>query len=191
MIILFCNSIRCRVPATLVAAFFTVFVLPAFWAFADDTTPDQNRHNADQKLHITSDSLMTDNEAKYAEFIGNVRATQGPNIITSDKLKVYFKEAMNNTENLVASEESIQKLVATGNVTINFDNKVAVAQKAVYITDTRVLVLTGTDSKITSGKDSISGEKITLFRADGRINVERGAGKRVEAMFFSGQKGLK
>jgi len=191
LIILFCNSVRCRVPATLAAAFFTVVVLTAFGAFADNTTPDQSQQNADQQLHITSDSLMTDNEAKYAEFIGNVRAIQGPNIITSDKLKVYFKEAMSNSKNPVASADSIQKLVATGNVIINFDNKVAVAQKAVYITDTRILVLTGTDSKITSGKDSISGEKITLFRADGRINVESGAEKRVEAMFFSGQKGLK
>ena len=163
----------------------------ACWALADDPASDQSRPNADQKLHITSDSLMTDNEAKYCEFIGNVRATQGPNILTSDTLKVYFKEAMHNKENPVANEESIQKLVATGNVTINFDNKVAVAPKAVYITDTRILVLTGTDSKITSGQDSISGEKITLFRADGRINVERGAEKRVEATFFSGQKGLK
>jgi len=190
MIISFYNSIRYRVPATLAAAFFAAVVLTAFGAFADDSTSDQSRPNAQQKLHITSDSLMTDNEAKYADFIGNVRATQGPNVITSDKLRVYFKTAMNNSENLVASEESIQKIVATGNVSINFDNKVAVAQKAVYITDTRVLVLTGTNSKITSGKDSISGEKITLFRADGRINVERGAEKRVEAKFFSGQKGL-
>jgi len=159
-------------------------------AFADDTAPDQSRPIADQKLLITSDSLMTDNEAKYSEFIGNVRATQGPNIVTSDKLRVYFKEAMSNSQNPVASADSIQKLVATGNVIIHFDDKVAVAQRAVYITDTRILVLTGTDSKITSGKDSICGEKITLFRADGRISVERGIEKRVEAMFFSGQKGL-
>ena len=190
MIILFCNSVRCRVPATLAAAFFTVVVLAALVAFADDTAPDQSRPIADQKLIITSNSLMTDNEAKYAEFIGNVRATQGPNIVTSDKLRVYFNEGMSNNQNPVASADSIQKLVATGNVIIHFDDKVAVAQRAVYITDTRILVLTGTDSKITSGKDSISGEKITLFRADGRISVERGTEKRVEAMFFSGQKGL-
>lgn len=191
MIKLFCNSIRYRVPAILVTAFCTVVVLTAWGAFAEDPTPDKSWPNADEKLLITSDSLITDNEAKYAEFIGNVRATQGPNIITSDTLRVYFKEAVNNSQNPVASADSIQKLVATGNVIIHFDDKVAVAPKAVYITDTRILVLTGTDSKITRGKDSISGEKITLFRADGRINVERGAEKRVEAMFFSGQKGLK
>ncbi len=168
-----------------------VVVLTSGAVLADDPPPDQGRPGAEQKLRITSDSLFTDNETKYADFIGHVRAAQGPNMITSDKLRVYFKAGMNTGGNPVANEDSIQKLVATGNVIIHFDDKVAVAQKAEYLTDTRILILTGANSKITRGKDSISGEKITLYRADGRINVESGTQKRVEALFFSGQKGLK
>jgi len=188
--ILRCNPRTYRFLSALAAAFWATVVFTAFSALAADTPPDQNQDNADQKIHITSDSLVTDNETKYAEFIGNVRANQGPNIITSERLKVYFKNTLNKVENQVAGKDSIEKIVANGNVTINFDNKVAVAQEAVYITDTRILVLTGANSKITSGNDSISGEKITLYRADGRINVESGAKKRVEAVFFSGEKGL-
>jgi lipopolysaccharide export system protein LptA len=54
-----------------------------------------------------------------------------------------------------------------------------------------VLVLSGNNSKIISENDSISGEKITFYRTDGRINVESGNKKRVEAVFYSGQKGTK
>lgn len=190
MNILRCNPIGYRLIATPAAVFLTLFVFTAFGLFADNTPTDQNRDNAEQKIHITSDSLITDNDTNYAEFIGNVKAHQGPNTITAQRLKIYFKSTVNHADNRIAGEESIRKIVANGNVIINFDNKVAVAQEAVYITDTRILVLTGANSKITSGSDSISGEKITLFRADGRINVESGAEKRVEAVFFSGEKGL-
>jgi len=51
--------------------------------------------------------------------------------------------------------------------------------------------LSGNNSKIVSGNNSISGEKITLYRTTGRINVESSGGKRVEAVFYSGEKGLK
>lgn len=167
-----------------------VCCLPLSSSLADDMRTGHTDKNAQSKIHITSDRMITDNDIKYAEFIGNVKANQGANIIVAERLKIYFKNTSNHAGAPVADQESIEKIVAIGNVTINFDDKVAVAQKAVYITSTRILVLTGSDSKITSGTDSISGEKITLFRDDGRINVESGSEKRVEAVFFSGKKGL-
>ncbi len=54
-----------------------------------------------------------------------------------------------------------------------------------------VLVLSGNNSKVIGENDSISGEKITFYRIDGRIDVESGNNKRVEAVFYSGQKGIK
>ncbi len=72
---------------------------------------------------------------------------------------------------------------------IRFDNRVAVTQQAVYITESRILILTGTGSKVTSGNNSISGSKITLYRVDGRITVESSSEKRVEAVFYSEEKG--
>jgi hypothetical protein len=47
--------------------------------------------------------------------------------------------------NLVNSSpgQSLEKLVATGNVEIKFDNRLAVARQAVYITAQRMLILTG------------------------------------------------
>jgi lipopolysaccharide export system protein LptA len=162
-------------------------------ALADDTSHHQKKEISGKKsaIHITSDKLISDNKAGYAEFIGNVKATQEDTVITSDSLKIYYKKHIVNKGPLSVSEESIHKIIAKGNVEIKFDNRVATAQQAVYNTETMVLVLTGNNSKIISENDSISGERITFYRTDGRINVESGNKKRVEAVFFSKQKGIK
>jgi len=185
-----CNRIRCLGFSVLATAFITATVLMTYCAFAEDTPSDRKPDDADKKIYITSDSMISDNNTKYAEFIGNVKAIQGSNTIVADRLKIFFQKDLKNTENLAGDQDSIVKIVANGNVTIHFDNKVAVAEQAVYITETKVLVLSGANSKITSANDSISGEKITLYREDGRINVESGAEKRVNAVFRSGKKGL-
>lgn len=162
-------------------------------AYASDTVrePKKIKPGENEAIRITSNKLISDNQAGYAEFIGQVKATQGGTVITSDRLKIFYKKNMADKEPLSVSEESIHKIVAKGNVEIKFDNRVATAQQAVYNTETMVLVLSGNNSKITSENDSISGEKITFYRTDGRVNVESGDQKRVEAVFYSGKKGNK
>ena len=162
-------------------------------AYANDTprNPKKKSSGGNGAIHITSDKLISDNKAGYAEFIGNVKATQDDTVITSDRLKIYYKKNIANKGPLSVNEESIHKIVAKGNVEIKFDNRVATAQQAIYNTETMVLVLSGNNSKIISENESISGEKITFYRIDGRINVESGNKKRVEAVFYSGQKGIK
>ncbi len=185
-----CNPISWRFFSASKAVFLMATVFMAVFAFADDPPADPGPDDAGQKILITSDSLVTGNDTQYAEFIGNVKATQGPNVITADRLKIFFKKTSQSNYNLIADQESIAKIVAIGNVTMHFDNKVAVAEQAVYVTETRILVLSGPNSKIVSGSDSVAGEKITIYRANGRINVESGGEKRVNAVFFSGEKGL-
>ena len=190
MKILRCNPISWRFFSPSTAVFLMATVFMTVFAFADDPPTDPGPNDPGKKIHITSDSLVSDNDAKHAEFIGNVKATQGSDVIAADRLKIFFKKTPQSNDNLIADQKSIAKIVANGNVTIHFDNKVAVAEQAVYITATRVLVLSGPNSKIVSGSDSIAGEKITIYRANGRINVESGGEKRVNAVFFSGGKGL-
>jgi lipopolysaccharide export system protein LptA len=169
-----------------------IFCFLMHGAYADDTSQNPKKSpGGNGTIHITSDKLISDNKAGYAEFIGNVKATQEDTVITSDRLKIFYKKNFVNKGPLSVSEESIHKIVAKGNVEIKFDNRVATAQQAVYNTETMVLVLSGNNSKIISENDSISGEKITFYRTDGRINVESGGEKRVEAVFYSGQKGTK
>ncbi len=125
-----------------------------------------------------------------AEFIGNVVATRETDVITADRLKIFYKKGVDKKENPAAGEEMIKKIVANGNVVIKFDDKVARAQQAVYTAETGIIVLTGPNSKVTSGNNFISGEKITMYRSDDRMIVEGGKEKRVEAVFYSGEKGI-
>jgi lipopolysaccharide export system protein LptA len=174
---------------------FTVLTVPVVPSsgYAEEKPQDTTARSLseDRKIHITADKLISDNEHDYAEFIGNVRATQKDTVITADRLKIFVKKNPDNKGTPGVGAESIDKIIASGNVKINFDNRVAVTRQAVYNTKTGVLVLSGDNSRIISGKDSISGEKITLYRTTGRITVESGKEKRVEAVLYSGEKGLK
>ncbi|MBW1961625.1 MAG: lipopolysaccharide transport periplasmic protein LptA [Deltaproteobacteria bacterium] len=145
--------------------------------------------DSSEQIRISADSLTVDNQAKFAEFTGNVKASQGNNVIRADKLKIYYKGGLGEKGKAPSAEQAIEKLVATGNVKIRFEQNLAVADEAVYITETRVLILTGKNSKITRGNDSISGSKITFYRDDGRISIEGGKEKRVEVIFYPGEKG--
>ena len=53
-------------------------------AFAEDSQPPD-----ESKIHITADSLTADNNARFAEFTGNVHATQGTSVIQADRLKIH------------------------------------------------------------------------------------------------------
>lgn len=144
----------------------------------------------DEKIHIIADELVSDSKTNSFEFIGNVKATQGDSVITADRLRVFYKKDTGKNNRPLAGEQSIQKIIVKGHVVIKFDDRIAMAEQAVYTTETKILVLSGPDSKITKGKDTISGETITLYRDDERMKVESGQDKRVEAVFYTGERGI-
>ena len=150
-------------------------------AFAEGENLKENK-----KVYITSDKLIADSKAKWAEFIGNVRAVQEDTVIIADRLKIFYKKIENDSS--ISDEESIEKIVSSGNVKIKFDDKVAVSEHAVYTSETGILVLTGPNSKVTSGTDFVSGDKITFYRTEDRMTVESSNEKRVEAVFYSREK---
>ena len=174
-----------------------VFVITALMllhlSYASDKTNDTatSHGEKDEKIHIIADKLVSDSETNSFEFIGDVKATQGDSVVTGDRLKVFYKKGTDTKGSPLSSEQSIQKIIVKGHVVIKFDNRIATAEQAIYTTETKILVLTGPDSKIISGNDIISGETITLYRADERIKVESGKEKRVEAVFYTGEQGIK
>jgi lipopolysaccharide export system protein LptA len=160
--------------------------------------PTQSRSDSDppvapsaadvEKIHITADRLISDTANNQAEFIGNVTVSQGETRITADSLTVFFLRRPDSTE--TSPTQSLQKLVATGNVEIKFDNRLAVAKEAVYITAERILTLTGPNAAVTSGDNTISGESITFYRADGRFTVKGGSSGPVKAVILPEGSGL-
>jgi lipopolysaccharide export system protein LptA len=151
------------------------------------TGADAQEAASTERIQVRADRLVADQGSQYAEFSGNVRASQGNTVITCDQLRIHY--AADAVEDSGETGDPIEKIVAEGNVTIQFDDKVAQTDQATYTTRDRVLVLSGETSRVTSGKDAISGSKIVVDRISQRIRVESGE-KPVEAVFYPAGKGL-
>ncbi len=166
-----------------------LLVMAAPPAMAADPSARTPAKNPDQKIHITADRLVANTKTGSAEFLGNVRATQGSTVITSDRLEVRYDQAGKASAGK-ESEASIKAITSTGHVVIHFDDKVATTDKAVYQSRTGIFTLTGTGTRVTSGDNTITGEKITVDRKNDRMTVESGEASRVNAVIFTGKDGL-
>ncbi len=153
-----------------------------------DAPANADEKSPSKKIHITSQRLISDHAGNIAEFVGDVHASQGDTQITADSLKIFFSSKSDTGD--ASPAQSLDKLVATGNVEIKFDNRLAVARQAVYITAQRVLILNGPGASVTSGENTIAGETITFYRADGRFTVEGGDNGRVTAIILPDKTGL-
>lgn len=157
-------------------------------AAQDQIASPSNDDAAPEKIRITAQRLISDTGGNQAEFVGDVKASQGETEITADSLKIFF--AGQSTSKNASPAQSLEKLIATGNVQIKFDNRLAVARQAVYITAQRVLILKGPGATVSSGENTITGETITFYRADGRFTVEGGSSGRVSAVILPEKSGL-
>jgi lipopolysaccharide export system protein LptA len=136
-------------------------------------------------IQITADKLISNNEKKYAEFIGNVKATQADYVITSNTLRIYYRGELLNTDEKGNGEEKLKKIIASGDVKITTEQFEAVTDSAEWDTTAKTIILAGENSKIISGKNSITGSKIILYQEDGRVKVEGSKNQRIKAVFYS------
>ncbi|MBW1896308.1 MAG: hypothetical protein JRI47_04560 [Deltaproteobacteria bacterium] len=133
-------------------------------------------------IHVIADKLEAVHSLGWIDFIGKVKATQADVVMMADRMRVFYELGKDSA----MQEGTISKIVSEGHVKIVFDNetKTAEAEKATYIADQQVLVLSGGDPKVCSGKNVVRGKKITLFYAEQRSVVEGAGQEQVEATFF-------
>jgi lipopolysaccharide export system protein LptA len=183
-------SLRRLLTAIVLAAAAVLIPASVFSAGAASSAGVEKASN-EQPIQITAEQLISDNEKKFAEFIGSVRAVQGNFVITSDKLRIYYEGELLQSDRGKDSDREkgknrlLQKIIASGHVKINSDQYRAEAEEAVYDTQSMTIVLSGANSTVISGKNSITGSKITLYRQQGRIKVEGSAKNRIKAIFYS------
>ena len=179
-----------RIMRNAISAFMGLLLFSGL-LWATEKAPPAAKKTEAAPIQIVSDRLEVDSAANIADFTGNVRATQGNSVIQSNQLKIYYKDTLMEKGKGSSTEQSIRKIIAIGSVRINFDNRVAVTEKAVYITKDRVIILTGENSKVTADNNSITGRKITIHRDSGRISFERGNNEPVKAVIHGEGKGFK
>jgi lipopolysaccharide export system protein LptA len=161
--------------------------LPASTGMARPREPVQVEES--QKIHIKADKVIADLDGGEAIFVGNVRITRGLTKVTSDRMYVYYKDIDNKNKNGEV-KNSIRKIIATGNVKIHTEDMIAFTDEAVYITKTETLTMSGSNSRVISGDNSITGSTFIVSRANGNIIVEGSNHDQVQAVLFPGEKNL-
>jgi lipopolysaccharide export system protein LptA len=176
---------------TLWRLFFIVIlwlITPGLLPAAAGSDDAKKTDRADERITVTADELVSDSVSKTAEFIGQVKVTRGSSVITADRLKIYYTDTPQDKNNRANPKTAVKQIVAEGNVRIKSEELLAVAQKAVYSRDTQKIILSGPNTKVTSGENSIVGSKIELYLENEQFKVSGGRKGRVKAILNQAPK---
>jgi lipopolysaccharide export system protein LptA len=165
-------------------------VLLSFGVFAGELPEEKDANPSDEQIQIVADKLVTSNTEKFAEFLGDVRASQGNFVITSEYLRIYYKDdpQQHTKRGQSGSQGLIKQVVASGNVQVSFEKYTAETRRLEYDLETQIVVLIGENSTMTSGKNILTGSKITFNRRNGQIQIESSPQQRVRAVFHPEEK---
>ena len=156
-------------------------------AIAEDPSQTNEGLKSDEQIQIVADKMITNDAQKFAEFIGNVRASQGTFVITSERLRIYFQTDPATTGEQNTSQESIKQVVASDNVHVDTGTYRAKTDRLEYDMETKVIVLLGQNSTLKSKNNILTGSKITIDRKSGQMRVESQPQKQVKAVFYPDQ----
>jgi lipopolysaccharide transport protein LptA len=107
-------------------------------------------------------------------FTGNVIAKQENSVQTADRMEVYLDD----------KGERVLRIISTGNVKIvTEDCRTGTARRAEYYDDDQKLLLIG-DAKVWQEDNVVTGERVIMFLADDRSEVEAGPQGRVKSVFY-------
>ncbi|MEW6262659.1 MAG: LptA/OstA family protein [Thermodesulfobacteriota bacterium] len=159
-------------------------------------------------ISITADRMEADDRDKVVTFTGNVVARQKELVLNCQVMKVFYQRVKSEpdeaggdpagtgparraggrgdlAEVLGDDSNEIEKVECLGGVKITQGDKVAVAEKAVYLAKAkpRTIVMTG-EPRLWRDKDYLTGMKITYFLDENRSVVEGGGRDRVNAIFY-------
>lgn len=120
------------------------------------------QHDTSAPVEVTAEQLAIDQSDGTAVFTGNVVVGQGEMRLSAATVRVRYA-AQNGT-----SGRRIERLEASGGVTLVSGAEAAEAREAVYTIDTGLIVMTG-DVILTQGQNALSSERLT-------VNLEAGTG---------------
>ena len=183
------RTVRYRPIAFRAFIFVFLAMIVGLTGFVMETVNISDAQTDNEEIHIKADKIIADLDKREMELLGNVRVTQQKTTATADKMKVYYQDS-NSQKTEKSIRGAISKIIANGNVTIEMDKIVAVADEAIYVKDSEVLTLSGANSRLSSGPNSITGSKIIFFRAKSKLIVEGSAQDQVKALIYAGKTDL-
>jgi lipopolysaccharide export system protein LptA len=116
---------------------------------------------------ITSDRLQVDYANNVGTFEGNVLVIDPQITLRADKMTVFF----GGTGTATNAPRSLSRVIADGGVVITQEERKATSDHAEYSAQDGKVVLTG-KPRVEQPGGSVSGERITFWRGESRMDVE-------------------
>ena len=141
-------------------------------------------HNSNAPVDVEADRIEVQDRADRAYFVGNVRVRQGEMTMNAARLTVAYANAGSGTQ--------IQRLDATGGVTVTSATETARGDVAIYDLPRRLITMVGgvvlnqRGSEVRGGRLVInldSGRATVDGRSSGKPGVEGSTGGRVTGHF--------
>jgi len=142
-------------------------------------------HNTDAPVDVAADRIEVQDRADRAIFVGNVRVNQADLTLASARLTVAYANGAN-------AGVQIERLDATGGVTIRKGDQTAQGSTAIYDLPRRLITMVG-GVTLTQGGNRVSGGRMVIDLNSGRAVVDGssvgtpgtqgGAGGRVTGRF--------
>lgn len=154
------NPVRVPLFHTVVGSI--VFLVLASAADAQGTSVafGTMRQDTDLPVEVTAEELSVDQDTGTAIFTGDVRIGQGDMRLSAARVLVVYKEG----------ESGIERLEATGGVTLVSGPDAAESERADYDIDTGVIVMTG-DVLLTQGENALTADRMTVNLDDGTARM--------------------
>lgn len=131
-------------------------------------------------IKIVSDRLEADDLARKVKFIGHVIVRRGDVTLYAQEVLVTYLQGKGD----------IEEIIASGEVRIIQNERIATAERAILYQKESKIVLTGS-ARLLQGKDSIDGEEITVFINEEKSIIKAEQGGRVQAIFHPNESGDK
>ncbi|MBU1742408.1 MAG: hypothetical protein KKC37_12755 [Proteobacteria bacterium] len=153
-------------------------------------------------INITSDNMEADNKRKTVLFIGRVKAVQEDMTLTCDRLIIFYMDVKKPAKpsggapdrpaeapglfGTGGSGRQIKHITALGHVKMVQKNKVAMGRRADFFRRENRVVLSG-EAKVWDGRNTLTGERITVYLNEDRSIVEGSRSRRVQATIYPAQ----
>lgn len=118
------------------------------------------RQDVSLPIEATADSLSVDQETGNAIFEGNVVVGQGEMRLSATRVKIVYRNG----------RQGIQRLEATGGVTLVSGPDAAEAERAEYDIDDGTIVMTG-NVLLSQGPSALSADRMSVRLSDGTAQM--------------------
>lgn len=118
------------------------------------------RQDTDQPVEVSADNLSVDQDTGTAIFTGNVVIGQGEMRLSAARVLVVYRQ----------DGDGIQRLEATGGVTLVSGPDAAEAERADYNIDNGTIVMTG-NVLLAQGRSALSADRMSVRLSDGTAQM--------------------